>query len=243
MSWIKQWMEALDTEEPVLDPGLYVVATPIGNLEDITLRALRVLQQADFLAAEDTRSAQHLCRAYGIQQAAISLYRDNEERRIPQLLQALEEGKRVALISEAGTPCISDPGYLTVKAAAEAGHGVYAVPGASAVVAALSGAGMPTNQFVFLGFLPQRKGKRRKILQTYMHLPATLVLYASPHNIEQLLVEVREVLGDRRACIGREITKKFEEFLRGTPAELIAQIGERSLKGEMVVLIGPENAG
>ncbi len=238
MSWIKQWLEHLEADDNTLEPGLYVVATPIGNLEDITLRALRVLQQADLVAAEDTRSAQNLLRTYGLHQPTISLYRDNEEHRIPQVLQALGGGKRIALISEAGTPCISDPGYLTVKAVVEAGFTVFAIPGASAVVAALSAAGLPTHHFIFLGFLPQRRGKRRKVLQTYKHLPATLVLYASPHGVEELLIELRDVLGNRQACIGREITKKFEEFVRGPISSLQQHLGQQVRpRGEFVVLV------
>ncbi|TNE46594.1 MAG: 16S rRNA (cytidine(1402)-2'-O)-methyltransferase [Deltaproteobacteria bacterium] len=238
MSWIKLWVENLESNAEPLEPGLYILATPIGNLEDISLRALRVLQQADWVAAEDTRSAQHLLRQYGLQQSMVSLHRDNEAQRIPRLLQALEDGQRVALVSEAGTPCISDPGYLTVQAAVEAGHPVIPVPGASAVTAALCAAGLPTHHFVFLGFLPHKRGKRRATLQTYQHLPATLVLYASPHNIEDVLDDLHEVVGNRQICIGRELTKKFEEFLRGTVSEVTTELQQRDkLRGEFVVMV------
>lgn len=238
MTWIKQWLETWESNTEPLEPGLYILATPIGNLEDITLRALRVLQQADWVAAEDTRSAQHLLRMYGLQQSFVSLHRDNESHRIPRVLQALEEGQRVALVSEAGTPCISDPGYLTVQAVVEAGFPVIPVPGASAVTAALSAAGLPTHHFVFLGFLPHKRGKRRSTLQTYQHLPATLVLYASPHNVEDVLEDLQAVVGERQICVGRELTKKFEEFVRGTVSEVMANFQQRDkLKGEFVLMV------
>lgn len=225
-------------EDTPLASGLYVVATPIGNLEDISLRALRVLQQVDLVVAEDTRSAQHLLRAYGLQQPTLSLHRDNETQRIPRLLQTLAEGKRVALISEAGTPCISDPGELTVQAVVQAGFPVFPIPGPSAVITALSAAGLPSPHFIFLGFLPQRRAKRVAILHKYCQLPATLVLYASPHDILELLPEWIEVLGDRSACIGRELTKKFEEFLRGPLSVLLTELQQRDrMRGEFVVLI------
>lgn len=239
MSDTSSWWERLASREATpLEPGLYVVATPIGNLEDISLRALRVLRQVDQVAAEDTRAALHLLRAYGIQQSVISLHRDNEARRVPQILQALANERAVALISEAGTPCVSDPGYLTVQAVVEAGFRVFPIPGPSAVIAALSAAGLPSHHFVFLGFLPQRRGKRRAILRTYQSIPATRVLYVSPHSVEKQLDEIRAAWGDVPACIGREITKTFEEFLHGRLSELQAILAERDRqRGEFVLLV------
>jgi 16S rRNA (cytidine1402-2'-O)-methyltransferase len=211
---------------------------PIGNLDDISVRALKILQEVELVAAEDTRSAQKMLRCYGLHKPLISLYRDNEAKRLPSLLQAFADGKRIALISEAGTPCISDPGYLTVKAVLDAGYPVIPIPGASAITSALCASGMPSHHFAFLGFLPQRTGKRRNILNAYKDLPATLILYAAPHRVETLIQEIIEILGDRHACIARELTKFHEEILRGSLSSLRQTLLARETpKGEFVLLI------
>lgn len=222
----------------MLEAGLYIVATPIGHLDDITMRAVHILREVDVIAAEDTRTAQKLLRAHGLHKPLVSLHRDNEAQRTHNLLRRLEAGESVALISEAGTPCISDPGYLLVHALVEAGHKVTPVPGASAVIAALSASGLPSHHFVFLGFLPQRNGRRKRILKTYKHIPATLVLYEAPHRIVLLLEQLLEQLGDRQACIAREMTKIHEEFQRGTLSSLLShQHQKEAILGEHVVLV------
>lgn len=221
-----------------LEAGLYLVATPIGHLEDITLRALRILRDVDQIAAEDTRTARKLLNAYDLQKPTFSLYRDNEAQRVPRLIEHLQEGQSVALISEAGMPGISDPGYVAVQHVLEAGFPVIPIPGANAVTTALLPSGLPCDRFMFLGFLPPKSGKRRQHLAPYLHVPSTLVLYASPHKLPSLLEDLEDILGDRRACIARELTKSHEEFCRGTLSELAAQFADESRrKGEFVLLI------
>ena len=223
---------------PPLTPGtLYLVATPIGNLEDITLRALRTLKECDVVAAEDTRHTGNLLRHFGISKPLLSCFQFNEARRSEQILQRLQQGEKVALVTDAGSPGISDPGERVVRAAVAAGVRVEAVPGASALVAALTASGLPTDEFHFVGFLPHKPGQRRKRLESLLTVPGTLVLYESPYRIERLLGELAEVFPERQVVLARELTKKFEEFLRGTPAELQAATAKRSLKGEFVALI------
>jgi 16S rRNA (cytidine1402-2'-O)-methyltransferase len=230
----------MKTELPPLTPGtLYLVATPIGNLEDITLRALRTLRECDRVAAEDTRRTGQLLKNFDISKPLLSYHKFNEAKRSEQILEALQAGEIIALVSDAGTPGISDPGQRVVAAAVEAGLRVEAVPGACALVGALTASGLPTDEFHFIGFLPRKSGQRMRRLEALAGVEGTLVVYESPFRIGKLLGELQEVFPERRVVIGRELTKKFEEFLRGTPAELIAQIGERSLKGEIVALIGP----
>ncbi len=223
---------------PLVPGTLYLVATPIGNLEDITLRALRTLKECDVIAAEDTRHSGQLLKHFEISRPLISYFQFNEAKRSEQIIERLKRGEKVALITDAGTPGISDPGERVVRAVIAAGLRVEAVPGPSALVAALTASGLSTEEFHFVGFLPHKSGRRRAQLEKLKSVPGTLVLYESPHRIERLLTELNEVFPDRQVVLARELTKKFEEFLRGTPAEIIGQIGNRTLKGEFVALIG-----
>ena len=224
---------------PPLTPGtLYLVATPIGNLEDITLRALRTLKECDVVAAEDTRRTGQLLKHYGISKPLLSYFQFNEARRSEEIIARLQRGEKVALVTDAGSPGISDPGERVVRAARAAGLRVEAVPGACALVAALTASGLPTEEFHFIGFLPHKSGQRRKQLETLKSFSGTLALYESPYRIEKLLGELAEIFPERTMVLARELTKKFEEFLRGTPTELLAIVKKRSLKGEFVVLIG-----
>ncbi len=234
----------MKTDLPPLTPGtLYLVATPIGNLEDITLRALRTLRECDRVAAEDTRRTGQLLRNFEISKPLLSYHKFNEARRSEQIIGSLQAGETVALVSDAGSPGISDPGQRVVAAAVAAGLRVEAVPGACALVGALTASGLPTDEFHFVGFLPRKSGQRMRKLQGLAEVDGTSVVYESPFRIGKLLGELKEVFPERTIVIARELTKKFEEFLRGTPEELIERIGERSLKGELVVLIGREQAG
>lgn len=225
---------------PPLMPGtLYLVATPIGNLEDITLRALRVLRECDVVAAEDTRRTGQLLKHFEISKPLLSYFQFNEAKRSEEIIERLRRGEKVALVTDAGSPGISDPGERVVKAAITAGLRVESVPGACALVAALTASGLPTGEFHFIGFLPHKSGQRRKQLESLQHFDGTLALYESPYRIEKLLGELNEVFPGRLVVLARELTKKFEEFLRGKPTELIAATAKRSLKGEFVVLIAP----
>jgi 16S rRNA (cytidine1402-2'-O)-methyltransferase len=217
---------------------LFVVATPIGNLEDITLRAIRTLKECDFILCEDTRRAKILLKHYGIEKPLISYFEGNEEKRIPEVIDLLREGKNIALISDAGTPLISDPGYRLVKRCREEGIDVLPVPGPSAVIAALSVSGLETDRFMFLGFPPQKIGKRRKLLEEIKDFEGSLVFYLSPYDIKEFLEEVLEILGDRRVCICREMTKFFEEYLYGKLSEVKDKVKE---KGEFVVIVGKQH--
>ena len=214
---------------------LYVVATPIGNLEDISARALRILGEVDLIAAEDTRTTRKLLTRYELRVRMVSLFDANVRRRIPQLLRELGEGKQIALVSEAGTPVISDPGALLVRATAEAGHTVTPIPGPTAIAALLSVAGMPANKFTFLGFLPRKAGQRRKLIESIAEQPWTTVFYESPHRIIATLEALRETLGDRETVIGREMTKLHEEIFRGTLAEAIEHF--QKPRGEFTVAV------
>ena len=225
---------------PPLTPGtLYLVATPIGNLEDITLRALRVLRECDVVAAEDTRRTGQLLKHFGIARPLLSCFQFNEARRSEEILERLRRGEKVALVTDAGSPGISDPGERVVRAARAAGLRVEAVPGPCALIAALTASGLPTEEFHFIGFLPHKSGQRRKRLESLKTTPGTLALYESPYRVEKLLFELGEVFPEHQVVLARELTKKFEEFLRGTPAELLAVVKQRSLKGEFVVLVSP----
>ncbi len=222
---------------------LSVVAVPIGNLEDITLRALRVLREADRVACEDTRRTGKLLSLLAVEAPPlISVHDHNEAERIPRILRALEEGESVALVSDAGTPAISDPGFKLVRAVLEAGFEVVPIPGVSAVITALCAAGLPTDRFRFLGFLPQKREARRRALEAVAGAEDTLVLYESPHRLRALLADALQVLGDRPAVIARELTKRYEEFRRGPLSALVEDPGV--VRGEIVVLIGgrPEEA-
>ena len=219
------------------------MATPIGNLEDITLRALRVLRECDVVAAEDTRRTGQLLKHFGIRKPLISCFAFNEARRGEEILERLRRGDRIALVTDAGSPGISDPGERVVRAARAAGLRVEPVPGPSALVAALTASGLPTAEFHFLGFLPHKSGQRRRELESLQKVAGTLVLYESPYRIEKLLGELSAVFPDRTVVLARELTKKFEEFLRGTPTELLALTAQKPLKGEFVVLIAASELG
>jgi len=228
----------MDKILPPLTPGtLYLVATPIGNLEDITLRALRTLKECDVIAAEDTRRTGQLLKHYGISKPLISYFQFNEARRSEEIIGRLQRGEKVALVTDAGSPGISDPGERVVRAARTAGLRVEAVPGACALIVALTASGLATDEFHFIGFLPHKSGQRHNRLGTLKSLAGMLALYESPYRIEKLLGELKEIFPERTVILARELTKKFEEFLRGTPAELLAMIRKRPLKGEFVVLI------
>ena len=218
---------------------LYVVATPIGNLEDITLRAIRVLKEVRWIACEDTRTTRHLLDHYGIATATISYHDHNENTRAPELAARLSAGEDGALVSDAGMPLISDPGYRLVQAAIEAGVAVVPIPGASAVLSALAVSGLPADAFRFGGFLPEKQGKRRETLEALRHQTETAIFYEAPHRILNTLSDIEEVLGARPIVVARELTKLYEEVLRGTAAEVRARLAERaSVRGEITLLIG-----
>ncbi len=224
-----------------LEPALYLVATPIGNLGDITLRALETLAGADVLACEDTRVTRVLLDRFGIQNRPYAYHEHNADEAGPRLLQALEAGKSVALVSDAGTPLVSDPGYRLAQSAIEAGYRVVPIPGASAPLAALVGSGLPNDAFLFAGFLPTKDKARRDRLAELEAAPATLMFFESPHRIAATLAAAADVLGaDRSACVCRELTKAFEEFRRGTLGTLAAHYADvDNVKGEIVLVIGP----
>jgi len=224
---------------PLTASTLYLVATPIGNLEDITLRALRVLRECDVVAAEDTRRSGQLLKHFGISKPLLSYFQFNEAKRSEEIIERLRRGEKIALVTDAGSPGISDPGERVVKAAIAAGFRVEAVVGACALVGALTASGLPTEEFHFVGFLPHKSGQRRNQLESLKTVPGTLVFYESPYRIEKLLGELNEVFPERDVVLARELTKKFEEFLRGKPAQLLAITQKRSLKGEFVVMVSP----
>lgn len=225
-------------------PGLlFIVATPIGNLEDITHRALRILREVDLIACEDTRHTRKLLNHFGISTATISYHEHNEQERAAELCEALESGKTIALVSDAGTPLISDPGFRIVKAAIDRGFSVQPIPGPAAFVTALSASGLATDQFLFAGFLPGRAGARRAKLIELGSIPATLVFYEAPHRIRATLKDAREILGDREAVIARELTKLHEEFARASLSELIGRFSEiEAPRGELVLIISGQKA-
>ncbi len=216
---------------------LYVVATPIGNLEDITLRALRVLREVDLIAAEDTRHTRKLLERYDIRTPLTSYHEGNERTRAPVLVRRMEAGENIALVSDAGTPTISDPGYHLVRAAARKGLPMTPVPGVSATTAALSICGLATDRFVFQGFLPAKQGRRREVLRRLRDDDRTMVFYEAPHRIRESLADMHEILGDRAALVGREMTKVYEELLRGTLSRLAAESDETAPQGEFVVVV------
>ena len=224
---------------PPLAPGLYVVATPIGNLGDVTLRALRTLAAADMVACEDTRVTRVLLDRYGIGRPLVTYHEHNATEQRPKLLAARADGKSVALCSDAGTPLLSDPGYRLVLDAAAAGHAVFPIPGASALLAGLVTAGLPTDAFFFAGFLPPKQAGRRKRLQELASVPGSLVFYESPHRVAASLEDMAAVLGNRPAAVARELTKAFESVRRGPVSMLAAAFGDAPPKGEIVVVGGP----
>lgn len=226
--------------EQIRKPGvLSVVGTPIGNLEDISLRALRILKEADLIACEDTRQSRKLLDHYAIAKPLVSYHEHNERQRAEELVEKLLAGSTIALISDAGMPGISDPGYRVVKLAIENGILVIPVPGASAVVAALAASGLPSDAYEFRGFLPAKAGPRRTSLEAIRSLPHTVVFYEAPHRIVESLEDIVQVLGpERPLVIARELTKLHEEFMRGTATQLLKLARERELKGEITLLIG-----
>lgn len=227
-----------DGESDALDPGtLYVVATPIGNVRDMSPRAVDVLSRVDRVLCEDTRRTRRLLDRLGVRARLESHHEHNERRHVGRLVDALTDGATIALVSDAGTPELSDPGYPLVRAATEAGVSVVAVPGPSAVVAALGVSGLPTDRFVFLGYLPPRAARRRALLETVRALPMTLVIFEAPHRTRPTLAALADVLGDRAAALCRELTKRHEEVRRGTLAELGAHAAGQELRGEITLVV------
>jgi 16S rRNA (cytidine1402-2'-O)-methyltransferase len=218
---------------------LYLVATPIGNLEDITVRALRLLGEADLIACEDTRHTAKLLQHYGISKATISYHEHNEAARAVELVARLEQGAKIVLVSDAGMPLISDPGYRLVALCLERQIPIIPIPGPSAVIAALAVSGLPTTEFLFVGFLPSRPAARRRALQGLAKENRTIVFYEAPHRLVQTLSDMLQHLGRRPVVIAREITKLHEEFLRGDLAELLVRVQQQPVRGEITILIGP----
>lgn len=219
-------------------PGiLYLVSTPIGNLEDLTFRAHRILQEVSVIAAEDTRHTQKLCRHYQIHTRLTSYHDFNKEEKTPVLLGLLQDDKSIALVSDAGTPLISDPGYYLVTRAIAINVPIVPIPGPSSLIAALSVAGLPTDAFTFIGFLPKKSAARTRLLQTLQEDNKTIILFETPHRIKATLLAIQEIFGDRRIAIGRELTKTHEEIIRGTAREILESNSSRVLKGEMTLVI------
>ena len=239
---------AEDTEDasPIspADPAqgrLYLVATPIGNLEDITLRALRILKEVDQIACEDTRHTQKLLRHYDLHKSLISYHEHNEITRAPELVIAMESGAKIALVSDAGMPLVSDPGYRLVTLCVRHHIPVVPIPGPSALLTALSASGLPNQEFLFVGFLPNRSGERRRALERLRIEDRTIIFYEAPHRVAETVTEARQILGDRNACLAREVTKLHEEFRRGRLSEIAASLAERPARGEITLLIAPED--
>lgn len=216
---------------------LFIVATPIGNLEDVTLRALRVLKEVEAVACEDTRQTIKILNAYDIRKRLISYFQPRERQRVPEIIALLKAGKDVALVSDAGTPGISDPGFPLIREALKEGMNVVPIPGASALSAALSAAGLPTHRVLFAGFPPPKKEATRKLLASLKDEEATLVFYLPVRRLPEFLTAILETLGDRRTVIARELTKIHEEFIRGAASELLEAAGKRTFKGEATVLV------
>ena len=234
-----QDINALSVQVSSLPAGLYLVATPIGNLRDISLRALDILASVDVVLAEDTRTSRKLFGAYGLK-TPLSAYHDhNAAKRVPNLVARIQNGEAVALISDAGTPMVSDPGYRLAKACIEAQLDIIAVPGASAVLSGLVVSGLPCDKFMFAGFLPAKQGARQTTLRSFQDVPATLVFYESAGRLSNMLKDALTVFGDRAVTVARELTKKYEEVLRGSLIEMIDRLEGVKLRGEIVVLIGP----
>jgi 16S rRNA (cytidine1402-2'-O)-methyltransferase len=218
---------------------LYLVATPIGNLEDITLRALRVLKEVDQVACEDTRHTLKLLNHFDIHKTLVSYHEHNELTRAPELVLAMEEGANIALVSDAGMPLVSDPGHRLVTLAIRHRIPVVPIPGPSALLTALSASGLPNEEFLFLGFLPARSGERQRALERLRIEDRTLIFYEAPHRIADTIADAVAILGDRPACLAREVTKVHEEFRRGRLTELFQSLEEHPAKGEITLLIGP----
>lgn len=225
--------------EEIYRGALYVVPTPIGNLEDITLRALNILKHVDIIAAEDTRTTKFLLDHYQIEKTLLSFYSHNEQVRVPQIIQRLKNGDSVAIVSDAGTPGISDPAFSIITAAIENEIKIIPLPGPTAFVPVLVASGMATHEFVFEGFLPHKKGRRTK-LERLKNEERTIVLYESPHRILKTLTELLEYCGDRKVVVGREMTKIYEEIIRGTLSDVVKDFSTRTIKGEFVVVLEGE---
>ncbi len=215
---------------------LFLVSTPIGNLEDITLRALRILKECDLVLAEDTRTTQRLLSHFGISNKILSYYSYNELKRIPQVIEALNSGKNIALVSEAGTPLISDPGHKLVVAAIRNRLQVVPVPGASAALAGAAASGLPTDRLVFEGFLPRKKGRQTRLSQLAAE-EGTIIIYESALRIQKTIEDIVKIFGNRYIVLARELTKMYEEFIRGFPEDILQNLKERKLKGEIVLLV------
>lgn len=227
-----------------LQPGegeLFLVATPLGNLQDITLRALQVLKEADVIAAEDTRRTRALLHAHGLEGRLVSYHEHNERTRAGQLLEELRRGHKVALVTDAGSPLISDPGYHLIQGAVGGGVPVRVIPGPSAPIAALQAAGFTSDRFVFHGFVPRTSGRRERLLAEASEDPRTQVLFETPHRIERTLEVMVQVLGDREVALCRELTKLHEEILRGTADDILKTIKRKPRKGEMILVLGPKS--
>jgi 16S rRNA (cytidine1402-2'-O)-methyltransferase len=218
---------------------LYIVATPIGNLEDMTYRAVRILGEVDLIAAEDTRHSLKLLNHFNITKSLTSYFDHNQQFKGERILNALRLGKNVALISDAGTPCISDPGFNLVRDAVAEGIPVIPIPGACAAITALSASGLPSDSFTFAGFPPARQGKRRAFLSSLSTLPGTLLLYEAPHRLEDTLRDIGETLGERQIVVARELTKIYEEFIRGAASQILASFDQGKVRGEVVIMIAP----
>lgn len=225
---------------PQNEPGtLYIVATPIGNLEDMTFRAIRTLKEVDLIAAEDTRHSRKLLGHYGIPTRMTPYHDHNEQLKTDYLLEQLLAGQNIAIITDAGTPCIADPGYRIAKAAAEKGIRTVPIPGTSAIAAALSASGLPSDRFVFEGFLPPKQGKRKSRLAELNSETRTVIFYEAPHRLPATLADMAEILGSRQVVVARELTKIHEEFRRGTAAELLEHYRNHPVRGEIVILVEP----
>jgi 16S rRNA (cytidine1402-2'-O)-methyltransferase len=216
---------------------LFIVATPIGNLEDVTLRALRVLKEVEAVACEDTRQTIKLLNVYGIRKRLISYFQPRERQRVPEIIALLKAGKDIALVSDAGTPGLSDPGFPLIREVLKEGMNIVPIPGPSALAAALSAAGLPTHRVLFAGFPPPKREATRKLLASLKDEEATLVFYLPVRRIPEFLAAILETLGDRMTVIARELTKLHEEFIRGAASELIKAAGKRTFKGEATVLV------
>ncbi|MCY3824685.1 MAG: 16S rRNA (cytidine(1402)-2'-O)-methyltransferase [Nitrospinae bacterium] len=225
---------------PPLSPGVYLVATPIGNLEDITERGLRVLRECDLIACEDTRHTGRLLSRFGIKKSLISYHEHNEARRAGELAERALSGERIAVVSDAGTPGVSDPAYRVVRAAIEAGVAVVPVPGPSSVLAALTASGLPTDSFVFEGFLPPKGRRRLQKIEALLDEERTVVVFESPHRTPRLVSEIADLAPERPLALAREITKLHEEILRDKAQELAIALKDKRIKGECVLLIGPK---
>jgi len=223
--------------------SLYIVPTPIGNLEDITFRAVRVLKEVDLIAAEDTRHTQVLLNHYDIRTSVTSYHEHNERGKARELVEQLRQGRSIALLSDAGTPMISDPGYRLVVEAIRAAVQVIPLPGPSAVTAALSAAGLPTDRFGFEGFLPAKKSERRSALEALKKDTKTLIFYEAPHRLKETLADMAEIFGDREVAIGREISKVHEEFLRGALREILATVEQQTVRGEITLVVQGATSG